>query len=208
MSWQLANGYGRVRGGEVDSGFKHLRLIISCGSAGKSTFNCPVKTKTDSKFEAAQHLLLTALWLLSAANVLEECIKEISSDQSSRLLINRKTQHMKRYIVPMIACAANSIKEISKDLAPIPSVNYVHCRMEVKRKSDVVDESSNSRLSPDLQLICDYVAHEEGRREVIPMKLLLQRRSSGCLHAMIDVCHPMMSFYLCLLMGTSIESQR
>jgi hypothetical protein len=179
MSWQLANGYGRVRGGEVDSGFEHLRSIISCGSVGKSTFNRPVKTKTDSKFEAAQHLLLTASRLLSAANVLEEYIKEISSDQSSRSLINRKTQHMKRYIVPMIAYAANSIKEISKYLAPIPSVNYVHRRMEVKRKSDVVDESSNSRLSPDLQLVCDYVAHEDRKKrgdthEITPPKKKLR----------------------------------
>ena len=47
-----------------------------------------------------------------------------------------------------------------------------------------------------------------GSREVIPMKLLLQRKSSGCLHAMIDVCNTMMSFYLFLQMGMSIESQR
>ena len=40
------------------------------------------------------------------------------------------------------------------------------------------------------------------------MKLLLQRRSSGCLHDTIDVCDLMMSFYLCLLMGMSIECQR
>ncbi len=77
----------------MNSGFKDLQSIISCGSAGKSTFNRPVKTKTDSIFEAAQHLLLTALRLLSATTVLEEYIKEIPSDQSSRSLINRKTQH-------------------------------------------------------------------------------------------------------------------
>ncbi len=146
----------------MDSGFEHLWAIISCGSAGKSTFNCHVvKTKTDSKFEAAQHLLLTASRLSSATNVLEGYIKEINSDQSSHLLISRKTQHLKRYIVPMIAYTANSIAEISKDLVPIPSVNYVHRRTEVKRKNDVANKSSNSCLSPDLQLVCDYVAHED-----------------------------------------------
>ena len=162
----------------MDSGFEHLQSIISRGSAGESTFNRPLKTKTDAKFEAAQHLLLTASRLSSAANVLEEYIKEIYSDPPSRLLISR-TQQMKRYIVPMISHAANSIAEISKHLAPIPSVNYVHRRLEVKRKNDVVDESSNSRLSPDLQLVCDYVAHEDRKKrgdthEITPPKKKLR----------------------------------
>jgi hypothetical protein len=155
-----------------------LRSIISCGSAGKSKFNRPVKTKTDAKFEAAQNLLLTASRLSSAANVLKEYITEINSDPPSRLLISR-TQQLKRYVVPMIAYAANSIAEISKHLAPIPSVNYVHRRMEVKRKNDVVDESSNSRLSPVLRLVCDYVAHEDRKKrgdthEITPPKKKLR----------------------------------
>ena len=164
--------------GEVDSGFDQLRSIISCGSTGKSTSNRPVKTKTDAKFEAAQHLLLTASRLSSAANVLEGYFKEINSDQSSRLLISR-TQKMKRYIVPMIVSAANSIAEISKELAPIPSVTYVHKRMEVKRKNDSINESSNSLLSPDLQLVCDYLAHEDRKKrgdthEITPPKKKLR----------------------------------
>ncbi len=32
------------------------------------------------------------------------------------------------------------------------------------RKNDVIDKSSNSRLSPDLQLVCDYVAHEDRKK--------------------------------------------
>jgi hypothetical protein len=43
-------------------------------------------------------------------------------------------------------------------------VNYVHRRMKVKSKSDIVDESSNSHISHDLQLVCDYVAHEERKK--------------------------------------------
>jgi hypothetical protein len=111
-----------------------------------------------------KHLLLTALQFLSAANVLEEYIKVICSNQSSCTLIAKKSQHLQNYIVPMMTYAANSVAEISKSLAPIPSVNYVHHRMEVKWKSDIVDESSNSHISPDLQLICDYVAHKERKK--------------------------------------------
>jgi hypothetical protein len=79
----------------------------------------------------------------------------------------------------MISYAANSVAEISKSLAPIPSVNYVHCRMEVKRKSGIVDESSNSHISPDLQLVCDCVAHEERKKrgdthEITPPKKKLR----------------------------------
>jgi hypothetical protein len=82
-------------------------------------------------------------------------------------------------IVPMMTYAANSVAEISKRLAPIPSVNYVHPRMEVKRKSDIVDESSNSYISPDLQLVCDCVAHKERKKrgdnqEITPPKKKLR----------------------------------
>jgi hypothetical protein len=116
------------------------------------------------RFEAIKHLLLTALRLLSAANVLKEYIKVICSDQSSCTLIAKKSQHLKKYIVAMMTYAANSVAEISKSLAPIPSVNYVHRRMEVKRKNDIVDESNNSHITPDLQPVCDYVTHKEGKK--------------------------------------------
>jgi hypothetical protein len=71
----------------------------------------------------------------------------------------------------MISYAANSVAEISKSLAPIPSVNYVHHRMEVKRKSDIVDESSNSCICPGLQLVCDYVAHKERKKRGVTHKI-------------------------------------
>jgi len=162
MSQQLA--YGRTRGEGVGSAFDHLQSIVSSGSSSKLTSNCSIRTNSDAKFEATAHLLLTASWLLSADSVLDEYVKVISSDESIRSLINKKSQHMKRYIVPMITYAANSVMEISKSLAPIPSVNYVHRRMEAKRKSEVVDMSSNSRISRDLQLICDYIAHEDRKK--------------------------------------------
>ena len=163
----------------MGSASKHLQSIVSSRSSTKSTSNCSIQTKTDAKFDATTHLLLTASRLLSAANVLDEYVKVISSDESSRSLINKKSQHMKRYIVPMITYAANSVMEISKSLAPIPSVNYVHRRMEAKRKSEVVDVSSNSRINPDLQLVCDYVALEDRKKkgdthEITPPKKKLR----------------------------------
>jgi hypothetical protein len=159
MSQQLA--YGLFCQGKVNSGFEHLQSIISCGSSSKSTSKCSIQTKTNVRFEVTKHLLLTASRLLSVANMLEEYIKVTCSDQSSCTLIAQKSQQLKKYIVPMMTYAANSVAKISKSLAPIPSVNYVHHRMEVKRKIDIVDESSNSCISPDLQLVCDYVAHKE-----------------------------------------------
>jgi hypothetical protein len=163
----------------VDSGLELLQSIISCGSSSKSTSNCSIQTKTDVRFEATKQLFLTVMQLLSAANVFKEYIKVICSDQSSCTLIANKSQHMKKYIVPMMTYTANSVTEISKSLAPIPSVNYVHCRMEVKRKSDIVDESSNSRISPDLQLVCDYVTHKERKKRgdnhgITPPKMKLR----------------------------------
>ena len=134
----------------MGSAFEHLQSIVSSRSSTKSTSNCSIQTKTDAKFDATTHLLLTASRLSSAANVLDEYVKVISSDES-----------------------------ISKSLAPIPSVNYVHRRMEAKRKSEVVDVSSNSRISPDLQLVCDYVAHEDRKKkgdthEITPPKKKLR----------------------------------
>jgi len=58
--------------------------------------------------------MLTASWLLSATNVLDEYVKVISRDESSRSMINKKSQHMKRYIVPMITYATKYVMEISK----------------------------------------------------------------------------------------------
>jgi hypothetical protein len=141
-----------LTGGGVGSAFKHLQPIVSSGSSRKLTSNCSIQTKTDAKFEATKHLLLTTSQLLGAANVLDEYVKVISSDESSCYLINKKSQHVKSCIVAMILYTANSVINISKNLAPIPSVNYVLRRMESKRKSEVVDKSSNSCISPDFQL--------------------------------------------------------
>ncbi len=140
--------------------------MLGSGSS-KATSTCPIQTKTDTKFEAKKHLLTTASRLESAAKVLGECIKIFCDNQSSRSLISKRLQHLKRYIVPLIWCAADSLNDISKKLAPISSVKYVHKRTEGKRKFEVVDES-NTKMSPDLQLVCNYVTSKGGTHKVTP----------------------------------------
>ncbi len=143
----------------MERGLEHLQSIVSGSGTSKSVSTAPIQTKNDAKFEATKHLLLTVLQLESAAIVLEEYIKVICNVESSRTSIVEKSQHLKKYIVPMISYAAKSLDKISKSLLSIPSINYVHKRMEVKRKSEVVNDS-NSRKSPDLQLVYDYSAHK------------------------------------------------
>ena len=70
---------------------------------------------------------------------------------------------MKRYIISLLWHAADSTNDISTTLAPIASVSYAHNRTENKTTNDVVDES-NTQTSPDLQLVCDYLSHEERRK--------------------------------------------
>jgi len=114
-----------------------------------------VKTKADIQLNATMRLLTIALRLESAANVLEECIKIFCNNESSRQAISKRSQTVKRYILPLLFHASDSMKEISTTLAPIAHVSYAHKRTENKRTNDVVDET-NMRMSPDLQLVCDY----------------------------------------------------
>jgi hypothetical protein len=60
----------------------------------------------------------------------------------------------------LLSRAAASLNDISNNLAPIPSVKYLHIRNERKRVHEVVDES-NSRMSPELQLVSNYILQEE-----------------------------------------------
>jgi hypothetical protein len=79
--------------------------------------------------------------------------------------------------VPLIWYAADSLNDISKKLAPIGSVKYVHKRTEDKRKFEVVDES-NTRMSPDLQLVYDYVNSKGDTHKVTPPKKKLRTTTS------------------------------
>ncbi len=110
----------------MERGLEHLQSIVSGSGTSKSASTAPIQTKNDTKFEATKHLLLTASRLESAAIVLEVYIKVICNVESSCTLILKKSQHLKKYIVPMILYAAKSLDKISKSLSPIPSMSYVH----------------------------------------------------------------------------------
>ncbi len=79
--------------------------------------------------------------------------------------------------MPLIWYAVDSLNDISKKLAPIGSVKYVHKRTEDKRKFEVVDES-NTRMSPDLQLVCDYINNKGDTHKVMPPKKKLRTTTS------------------------------
>ncbi len=166
----------------MDRGFEDFQSIINCGNNSMIVSTCSIQTKTDTQFEATKHLLMTMSQLESATYVLEEYTKILCNNQTSRYLTSKRSQHVKRYIIPLIWHAANSMKDISTSLAPFASVSYAHNRTENKRKIDVVDES-NTLMSPDLHLVRDYLSQEERRKrsathEVMPPKKKL--RISSC----------------------------
>ena len=169
--------YGSTHRETVERGFEDLQSIMS-GSKDKSASMSMVKTKADIQLNATMRLLTIALRLESAANVLEECTKLFCNNQTSRQVISKRSQTVKRYILPLLWHVSNSMKDISATLAPIAHVRYAHKRTESKRKNDVVDES-NTQMSPDLQLVCDYLSQEERRKrgkmnEVTPPKKKLR----------------------------------
>jgi hypothetical protein len=170
--------YGQRHRGKLDRGFEELQSIMSGSGTSKATSH-PIQTKTDSMFESTKHLLMTASRLESAAKVLGECFKIFGDNQSSRSLISKRSQHLKRYIVPLIWYAADSLNDISKKLAPIGSVKYVHKRTEDKRKFKVVAES-NTRMSPDLQLVCNFINSKGDIHKVTPPKKKL-RTTTSCM---------------------------
>jgi hypothetical protein len=71
---------------------------------------------------------------------------------------------LKNVIRPLISCAAKSLNDISNILAPTPSVKYLQNRIECKRACKEVNES-NSRMWPELQLVSNYVLHEERKKK-------------------------------------------
>jgi hypothetical protein len=90
------------------------------------------------------------------------------------------------YIVPLIWYTADSFNDVSKKLAPVGSVKYVHKRTEDKRKFEMVDES-NTRMSPDLQLVCNYVNSKGDTHKVTPPKKNL-RTTTSCMPSEVSHC--------------------
>jgi hypothetical protein len=95
-----------------------------------------------------------------AAKVLDDYTRLFINIGTSRNEIIARSRQLKNIISPLLSRAAASLNDISNNLAPIPSVKYLHIRNERKRVREVVDES-NSRMSPELQLVSNYVLQEE-----------------------------------------------
>ena len=142
-----------------DSGYDNYQSI-SGGGRGTSDSPVSIRTKSDVQFDATKVLLITASNLERAAKVLDDYTRLFINIHTSRNEIIAKSRQLKNIIRPMLSRAATSLNDISKSLAPIPSVKYLHDRNERKRVREVVDES-NSRMSPELQLVSDYLLQEE-----------------------------------------------
>jgi hypothetical protein len=105
-------------------------------------------------------MLITASNLERAATVLDDYTRLFINIGTSRNKIIAKSRQLKNIIMPLLFRAATSLNDISNSLAPIPSVIYLHDRNERKRVREVVYES-NSRMSPELQLVSNHVLQEE-----------------------------------------------
>jgi hypothetical protein len=128
----------------VDRGFDNY-LSIS-GGGGDTHTDSPVliQTKSDVRFEATKELLVTVSNLERAAKVLEDYARLFININigTSRNEIIAKSRQLNNIIWPLLSSASKSHNDISNSFAPIPSVKYLHDRIERKRVREVVDESN------------------------------------------------------------------
>ena len=160
---------GRILKGKLKKGFislQHLQTGTNTGDTSNES-NAERLTKMDSKLMATDQLLVTARRLDSAGRLIQDFIDYACSNKASISGIKRKSQQIKRGVLPMIMKASSTLEGIGPILAPAASTKYVFNRNECKRKRDVVDESST--LSPDLQLVMNYVS-ETDAQEITPPK--------------------------------------
>jgi hypothetical protein len=163
----LAPGQGQwfIPRNEVDRGYDNYQKCSGGGGDTTTDAPVPIQTKSDVRFEATKELLITATNLERAAKVLDNYTRLFINIGTSRNEIIAKSRQLKNIISPLLSRAAASLNDISNNLAPIPSVKYLHIRNERKRVREVVDES-NSRMSPELQLVSNYVLEERKMKGV------------------------------------------
>ena len=160
---------GRILKGKLKKGFislQHLQTGTNTGDTSDES-NAERLTKMDSKLMATDQLLVTARRLDSAGRLIQDFIDYACSNKASISGIKRKSQQLKRGVVPMIIKASSTLEGIGTILAPAAGTKYVFNRNECKRKRDVVDESST--LSSDLQLVMNYIS-ETDAQEITPPK--------------------------------------
>ena len=158
----IAPGQGQwfIPRNEVDRGYDNYQKCSGGGGDTTTDAPVPIRTKSDVRFEATKELLITATNLERAAKVLDNYTRLFINIGTSRNEIIAKSRQLKNFISPLLSRAAASLNDISNNLAPIPSVKYLHIRNERKRVNEVVDES-NSRMSPELQLVSNYILQDE-----------------------------------------------
>ena len=158
----IAPGQGQwcIPRNEVDRGYDNYQSISGGGGDTITDSPVPFRTKSDVRFEATKELLITASNLERVATVLDDYTRLFINIGTSRNEIIAKSRQLKSIIRPLLSRAATSLNDISNRIAPIPFVKYLHDKNERKRVREVVDES-NSRMSPELQLVSNYVLQEE-----------------------------------------------
>jgi hypothetical protein len=160
----IAPGQGQlfIPRNEVDRGYDNYQSISGGGGDTTTDAPVPIRTKSDIQFEATKELLITATNLKRATKVLDDYTRLFINIGTSRNKIIAKSRQLKNFIRPLLSQAAASLNDISNSIALIPSVKYLHDRNKRKRVREVVDES-NTRMSPELQLVSNYVL-QEGRK--------------------------------------------
>ncbi len=127
----------------VDRGFDNYLSISGGGGDTRADSPVPIPTNSDVRYEALKELLVTASNLDRAAKVLEDYTRLFINIGTSRNEIIAKLWQLKNIIRPLLSSAFKSLIDISNSLAPIPSVKYLHDRIECKRVPEVVDESNS-----------------------------------------------------------------
>jgi hypothetical protein len=129
-------------------------------------------------------------WLLPA--IWREVLRFWRITPDTRLFINigiswntiiTRSRQLKNITWLLLLSASKSLND---SLAPIPSVKYLHDRIEHKRIRKVVDESI-SRILPGLQLISNYLLQEMRKKKHVTSITLPQTRTSMISHQQMSL---------------------
>ena len=113
------HAYGQSHCEKVTSGYDHLQSIVGTGDTKRSNRQTIMMSKEDKDMEAVEHVYMTVTRFGNVAKVLEEYCAIFSDMHSSRTKIAQKSQHLKRYIIPLIKHASSTLEDTGIVLLPI-----------------------------------------------------------------------------------------
>jgi hypothetical protein len=117
-----------------------------------------VKTKTDTRLDATQHLFETASRLENALTLLSEYVVVFSNPESSRHDMDNAVRVIKNTINQLVSHAIAAINGAGKSLAQMATVNIINEKKERKRLRHVVRYGSIvQRLNMILWAVLDGV---------------------------------------------------